>query len=92
MLFGRVSRKILLSHPKNNLQHIRLSDMTGTSNGTGFYGQMKLKNELLAANTQDGFGAHRDNKSTPMCTMKNILLYFLCCGSIFLLDGPGHWV
>ncbi len=28
---------------KNNLQHIQLSDTTGTSNGTGFYGQMKLK-------------------------------------------------
>ncbi len=25
-------------------QHIQLSDTTGTSNGTGFYGQMKLKN------------------------------------------------
>ncbi len=30
--------------PKNNLQHIQLSDTTGTSNGTGFYGQIKLKN------------------------------------------------
>ncbi len=44
MLFGRVSRKKnqekkMLS-PKNNLQHIQLSDTTGTSNGTGFYGQM----------------------------------------------------
>ncbi len=29
--------------PKNNLQHIQLSDTTGTSNGTDFYGQMKLK-------------------------------------------------
>ncbi len=29
---------------KNNLQHIQLSDTTGTSNGTGFYGQMKQKN------------------------------------------------
>ncbi len=28
---------------KNNLQHIQLSDTIGTSNGTGFYGQMKLK-------------------------------------------------
>ncbi len=43
MLFGRVSRKILLSS-NDNLQHIQLSDTTGTSNGTGFYGQMKLKN------------------------------------------------
>ncbi len=52
------------SSSKNKLQHIQLSDMTGTSNGTGFYGQMKLKMSFLAANTQDGFGAHRD-KSTP---------------------------
>ncbi len=28
---------------KNKLQHIQLSDTTGTSNGTGFYGQMKQK-------------------------------------------------
>ncbi len=26
--------------PKNNLLHIQLSDTTGTSNWTGFYGQM----------------------------------------------------
>ncbi len=28
---------------QKQLQHIQLSDTTGTSNGTGFYGQMKLK-------------------------------------------------
>ncbi len=28
---------------KNKLQHIQLSDTTGTLNGTGFYGQMKQK-------------------------------------------------
>ncbi len=32
------------SSSKNKLQHIQLSDMTVTSNGTGFYGQMKQKN------------------------------------------------
>ncbi len=47
---------------KNNLQNIQLSDTTGTSNGTGFYGQMKQRMSFLAANTQDGFGAHRDKK------------------------------
>ncbi len=31
------------SSSKNNPQHIQLLDTTGTSNGTGFYGQMKLK-------------------------------------------------
>ncbi len=34
---------------KNKLQHIQLSDTTGTSNGTGFYGQMKLKKELFGS-------------------------------------------
>ncbi len=57
MLFWRVSRKIIL---KKNLQHIQLSDMTGTSNGTDFYDQVKLKNSFLAAKTQDGFGEHID--------------------------------
>ncbi len=44
----------------NNLQQIQLSDTT--SNGTGFYGQMKLKKSFLAANPPDGFGANRDKK------------------------------
>ncbi len=39
------------SSSKNKLQHIQLSDTTGTSNGTGFYGQMKQKRSFLAANT-----------------------------------------
>ncbi len=56
------------SSSKNKLQHIQLSDTTGTSNWTGFYGQMKLMS-FLAANTQDGFGEHRDNKY-PMCRIK----------------------
>ncbi len=33
--------------------------MTATSNVTGFYGQIKQKKNFLAANTQDGFGAHK---------------------------------
>ncbi len=37
------------SSSKNKLQHIQLSDTTGTSNGTGFYDQMKLKNELFSS-------------------------------------------
>ncbi len=36
-------RKNYPSSSKNNLQHFQLSDTTGTSNGTGFYGQMKQK-------------------------------------------------
>ncbi len=37
------------SSSKNKLQQIQLSDTTGTSNGTGFYGQMKLKKELFGS-------------------------------------------
>ncbi len=34
---------------KNKLQHIHLSDTTGTSNSTGFYSPMKLKKELFGS-------------------------------------------
>ncbi len=34
---------------QNKLQQIQLSDTTGTSNGTGFYCQMKLKKELFGS-------------------------------------------
>ncbi len=33
--------------PKN--KHIQLSDSTGTSNGTGFCGQMRLNNSLFSS-------------------------------------------
>ncbi len=36
-------KKNYLSSSKNKLQHIQLSDTIGTSNGTGFYAQMKQK-------------------------------------------------
>ncbi len=39
---------------------------------------------FLAASTQGGFGEHRE-KITP-CVQWNILLNFLCCGPIFLLE------
>ncbi len=85
MLFGRVSRKMILARSfKNNLQNIQLSDTTGTANGTGFYGQMKLKDELLAANTQD-------NKKYPMCTMKYTDVYLMLWDYISA-GGPGRLV
>ncbi len=78
------------SSSKNKLQHIQLSDTTGTSNGTGFYGQMKLKMSFLAANTQDGFGEHRDKKY-PMCTMKYTAVFFMLW-AYFSAGGPEHLV
>ncbi len=63
LFFGRISRKKYPCSSKNKLQCIQLSDTTGTSNGTGFFGQIKQKqNCFLAANTQDEFGEHRDKK------------------------------
>ncbi len=78
--------------PKNKLQHIQLSNMTETSNGTGFYDQMKQtnKNHFFAANTQDGFGEHRDKKY-PMCTMKYTAVFFMLWAYIYA-GGPGHLV
>ncbi len=72
----------LSSHGK--LQHILLSDATGTSNVTDFYGQMKQKMSFLAANTQDGFAEHRDKKY-PLCTMKYTLVFFMLW-AYFLLE------
>ncbi len=78
----------LSSHGK--LQHILLSDATGTSNVTDFYGQMKQKMSFLAANTQDGFAEHRDKKY-PLCTMKYTLVFFMLWAYISAGD-PGHLV
>ncbi len=81
------------SSSKNKLQHIQLSDTTETSNGTGFYGQMKqTKNSFLVANTQNGFGAHRDyKKKYHMCTMKYTAVFLMLWGYISA-GGPGHVV
>ncbi len=56
--------------PKNKLQQIQLSDTTGTSNGTGFCGQMKLKKSFLAANPPKEFSTNRDKKKYPKSTVK----------------------
>ncbi len=40
-------KKYYPSSSKNKLQHIQLSDTTGTSNRTGFYGQVKKKKKKL---------------------------------------------
>ncbi len=61
---------------KNKFQHIQLSDTTGTTNDTGFYGQMKKKKSFSAPNTQDGFGEHRDTKYS-MCTMKYTAVFLM---------------
>ncbi len=77
MLFWEGFKKNYPISSKNKLQHIQLSDITGTSNGTGFYGQMKQKNTyFLAVNSHDEFGEHQDKKY-PMCTIKYTALFFM---------------
>ncbi len=85
MLFGRVSRKNLLPHPQKKLQHI-FSYQTWLKHQMALASMVRWnkKMSLLAANTQDGFDEHRD-KNSP-CVQWNILLYFLSCGHIFLLE------
>ncbi len=48
------------------------------------------KISFLAANTQDGFGEHRDKKY-PMCTMKYTAV-FLMLWAYISAGGPGHLV
>ncbi len=55
-------KKYSPSSSKNKLQHIQLSDMTVTSNGTGFYAQMKLKNELFSSKHSRWVWCNRDKK------------------------------
>ncbi len=83
-------KKNSTSSSKNKLQHIQLSDMTVTSNGTGFYAQMKLKTSFLTANTQDGFGA-TGIKKYPMCKMKYTAVFFMLWAYISA-GGPEHLV
>ncbi len=75
---------------KNNLQHIQLSNTTGTSDSTGFYGRMKLKKRFLTANPPDEFSTNRDKKypmSTVKCTAGSLMLWV-----VFSARGPEHLV
>ncbi len=83
MLFGRISRKTkkkqtpaysVIRHDWNfKWDWLLWSDET--------------KTELLAANTQDGFGEHRDKKY-PMCTMKYTAVCFMLSAYI---SAGGPW-
>ncbi len=81
--FKKINKEKKMLSPKINCLHIQLSNMTGTSNGPGFYGQMKLRKlAFLAAHTQDGFGERRDKKY-PMCTMKYTAVFSDVVGLYF---------
>ncbi len=84
MLFGRVSRTkqsptyAVVRHDWNfKWDWLLWSDET-------------KKIAFLAADTQDGFGEHRDKKY-PMCTMKYTAV-FLMLWPYISAGGPGHLV
>ncbi len=72
------------SSSKNKLQHIQYQTRLELQMGLASMVRWNKKKGFLAANTQDGF-VNTGIKSTP-CVQINILLYFWCCGSIFLLE------
>ncbi len=76
---------------KNKLQQIQLSDTTGTSNGTGFYGQMKLKKKLFGSKPHQMSLVQTGIKKYPMSTVKytaGSLMLWAC----FSAGGPEHLV
>ncbi len=68
MLFGRVSRKIILARPKT------ISSIFSYQTRLDLQMGLASKVSFLAANTQDEFGEHKDKKY-PMCT--NEIYYFI---------------
>ncbi len=91
MLFGRVSRKIILAHPKTISSIFSCQTRPELQMGLASMVRWNKKMSFLAANTQDRFSEHREKKypslihCTP-CVQWIILLYFWCCESIFLLE------
>ncbi len=76
---------------KNKLQQIQLSDTTGTSNGTGFYCQMKLKKIVFWQQTHQMSLVQTGIKKYPMSTVKytaGSLMLWAC----FSAGGPEHLV
>ncbi len=90
MLFGRVSRKILLTHSKTISSIFSCQTWQELQMGLDSMVRWNKKMSFLAANTQDGFGAHRDKKY-PMCTMKYTAV-FLMLWAYISAWGPGHLV
>ncbi len=78
----RVSRKIILAHPKTNSSLFSNQARLELQMGLASMVRWNKKISFLAANTQDGFGEHRDKKY-PMCTMKYAVVCFYVVGLYF---------
>ncbi len=78
------------SSSKNNLQHIQLSDMTGNSNDTGFYSEMKqtkTKRAFWQQTHQMGLVQTWMKMSTVKYTAGSLMLW-----ACFSAGGPGRLV
>ncbi len=76
MLFGRVSRKIILTHPKTDSSIFSYQTRLELQMGLASMVRWNKKKRFLAANTQDGFGEHRDKKY-PMSAMKYHAVFYV---------------
>ncbi len=88
---GGFQEKKSPSSYKNKLQDIQLSDTTGSSNGTGFYGQMKLKTLAFYQQTLKMGLVNTGIKKYLMCTIKYTAV-FLMLWVYISAWGPGHLV
>ncbi len=90
MLFGRVSRKIVLTHPKTNSSKFSCQTRLELQMALASMVRWNWKNSFLAANPPDEFSTNRDKKY-PMSTVKytaGSLMLWAC----FSARGPEHLV
>ncbi len=90
MLFGRVSRKIVLTHPKTNSSKFSYQTRLELQMALASMVTWNWINSFLAANPPDEFSTNRDKKY-PMSTVKytaGSLMLWAC----FSAGGPEHLV
>ncbi len=84
LLFGSISRKIILTHPKTNSNICSCQTRLELQMGLASMVRWNKTNLFLAVNTQDGFGEHRDKKY-PHVYYEIYCRMFDVSGPIFLL-------
>ncbi len=90
MLFGRVSRKIILAHPKTKSSMFSCQTRLELQMAQASMVRWNWKKSFLAANPPDEFSTNRDKKY-PMPTVKytaGSLMLWAC----FSAGGPGYFV
>ncbi len=83
MLFGRVSRKIVLTHPKTNSSKFSYQTRLELQMALASIVRWNWKNSFLAANPPDEFSTQTGKKSTPCprliyCWIFNVVGLFFC--------------